>query len=134
MLPQNVSQIEKIRLLYSDKSFTLEFTAPDAAVPANIIYACKLEGFDNEWIYYNSSQRFATYTNLNPGTYTFKVKASNDPEVWGDNVTSLTIVVEPPLWATWWARTLYFLLACGALWLLVRFFTLRMNEKNELRI
>jgi len=134
VLPQNVSQIEKIRLLYSDKSFTLEFTAPDAAVPANIIYACKLEGFDNEWIYYNSSQRFATYTNLNPGTYTFKVKASNDPEVWGDNVTSLTIVVEPPLWATWWARTLYFLLACGAVWLLLRFFTLRMKEKNELRI
>ena len=134
VLPQSVSQIEKIRLLYSDKSFTLEFTAPDAAVPANIIYACKLEGFDNEWIYYNSSQRFATYTNLNPGTYTFKVKASNDPEVWGDNVTSLTIVVEPPLWATWWARTLYFLLACGAVWLLLRFFTLRMKEKNELRI
>ena len=120
--------------MYSDKSFTLEFTTPDAAVPANIIYACKLEGFDNEWIYYNSSQRFATYTNLNPGTYTFKVKASNDPEVWGDNVTSLTIVVEPPLWATWWARTLYFLLACGAVWLLLRFFTLRMKEKNELRI
>ena len=93
-----------------------------------------MEGFDNEWIYYNSSQRFATYTNLNPGTYTFKVKASNDPEVWGDNVTSLTIVVEPPLWATWWARTLYFLLACGAVWLLLRFFTLRMKEKNELRI
>ena len=134
VLPQNVSQIEKIRLLYSDKSFTLEFTAPDAAVPANIIYACKLEGFDNEWIYYNSSQRFATYTNLNPGTYKFKVKASNDPEVWGDNVTSLTIVVEPPLWATWWARTLYFLLACGAVWLLLRFFTLRLKEKNELRI
>lgn len=134
ILPESISEIKKIKLQYNDKSFSLGFTAPEAIEPANITYACKLEGFDNEWIFYDSSQRFATYTNLNPGTYTFKVKASNDPEVWGDKYTSLTVVVEPPFWETWWARTLYFLIACGVAWLTLRFLNIRMKEKNELRI
>lgn len=134
VLTESISESNKIRLRYNDKSFSLEFTAPEAIEPANITYACKLEGFDNEWILYDSSQRYATYTNLNPGTYTFKVKASNDPEIWGEEYTSLTIVIEPPFWATWWARTLYFLISCVLVWMILRFFTIRMKEKNELRI
>ncbi len=63
-----------------------------------------MEGFDNDWVYTNASNRYATYTNLDPGTYIFRVKASNCDNVWNDQGTSLVIEISPPYWKTWWFR------------------------------
>jgi signal transduction histidine kinase/ligand-binding sensor domain-containing protein/DNA-binding response OmpR family regulator len=134
VLTRNISETKKITLRYSDKVFTLGFVAMGSYKSYSTVYACKLEGFDKEWVVYDYRQRSVTYTNLNPGTYTFRVKASSDPEVWGDEVTSLVIVVEPPLWNTWWAKTLYILLSLGVIYAVFRFFLFRIHEKNELRI
>lgn len=134
ILTKSLSETAKIKLRHSDKSFTLEFTAPDAPAPSAILYACRMEGFDREWVQYDHTRRYATYTNLDPGTYTFQVKASNDPDVWGAEATLLVIEIQPPIWATWWARLGYVLLACGIATLLLRFAFIRIREKNELRI
>ena len=64
-----------------------------------------LEGFDPEWNYVGD-QRFATFTNLDPGTYTFRVKSSNNDGIWNEEGTSLVIHVLPPWWKTIWFRAL----------------------------
>ncbi|HEY2726233.1 MAG TPA: triple tyrosine motif-containing protein, partial [Parafilimonas sp.] len=70
-------------------------------------YAYKLEGLDKDWI--NTSNRtVANYSNLSPGTYTFKVKAANNNGSWNNTGASLTIIISPPFWQTWW-----FILLCA---------------------
>lgn len=61
-----------------------------------------MEGFEKEWNYTNSSRRYVTYTNLDPGQYTFKVKASNNDGIWNETGVSLDIIILPPWWKTWW--------------------------------
>ncbi|MEJ2544997.1 MAG: triple tyrosine motif-containing protein, partial [Calditrichaceae bacterium] len=67
-------------------------------------YAYKLEGFDDNWNYVDAKQRAVTYTNLDPGNYTFLVKASNNDGRWNEKGTSLKIKISPPYWKTWWFR------------------------------
>ncbi len=64
-----------------------------------------MQGFENEWNYTNSSRRYVTYTNLDPGKYTFKVKASNNDGVWNERGVSLEIIILPPWWKTWWFKS-----------------------------
>ena len=55
-------------------------------------------GFDEDWVYTNSSRRFANYTNLSPGNYTFYVKASNNDGVWDESPSMVSLEVVPPFW------------------------------------
>ncbi|MDR2809326.1 MAG: response regulator [Tannerellaceae bacterium] len=132
VLTRTISESKKITLRYSDKNFTLNFVAMGSFKPYSTIYALKLEGFDKDWIMHDFNNRSVTYTNLSPGTYTFRIKASNDPEVWGDEDTTLTIEIEPPLWNTWWAKSFYVLLALGIIYAIFRITIIRIREKNEL--
>ena len=69
-------------------------------------YAYKLEGFDKDWIYTDATKRFANYTNLDAGEYTFRVKASNNDGVWNEEGTSIKLIITPPYWQTWWFKLL----------------------------
>ncbi len=84
------------------KVFTIEFTSPNFLRSEKIRYAYKLEGFDDEWNYTDHSKRFATYTNLSPDKYTFRVKASRSLNTWETEETNLHIKVLPPFYLTWW--------------------------------
>src|SRR5690606_10880421 len=77
-------------------------------------YAYKLEGFDDEW-HFSGTKRSATYTNLDPGKYTFRVKASNNDGIWNEQGATLSIIVTPPVWGTWWFKLVSFLLVVGTL-------------------
>jgi signal transduction histidine kinase/ligand-binding sensor domain-containing protein/DNA-binding response OmpR family regulator len=134
VLDRHINETGKINLRYSDKNFTLDFVAMGSYKPYSTVYACKLEGFDKDWVVYDYAHRSVTYTNLNPGTYTFRIKASSNPEVWGDEDASLIIEIEPPLWNTWQAKALYALLALGIVYAVFRFTIIRIREKNELQI
>ncbi|HEY9725779.1 MAG TPA: histidine kinase dimerization/phosphoacceptor domain -containing protein, partial [Chroococcales cyanobacterium] len=101
-----ISEAKETKLSYKDNFFGFEFAALDYTNPQKNQYAYKLEGFDKDWIY-SGSRRYATYTNLDGGTYTFRVKGSNNDGVWNEEGTSLKIIITPPLWKTWWAYTLY---------------------------
>jgi signal transduction histidine kinase len=74
--------------------------------PAKNQYAYKLEGFDKDWIY-SGSRRYVAYTNINPGTYTFRVKGTNNDGVWNNEGAALTIIIKSPWWRAWWAYCLY---------------------------
>ena len=103
----DVSILEELVLDYQHNNFTLEFSSMELTSPEKNLYRHKLEGFDEEWIETDWKNRTATYTNLDAGTYTFRVKASNYHGIWSDNERVLSVIILPPPWKTWWAYTLY---------------------------
>ena len=105
-LQQSISVIRHITLPYNYTSLSLEFAALDYRAPAKNQYAYMLEGFNRDWISTDSENRRATYTNLDAGDYTFRVKASNNDGVWNEEGIALVITITPPWWATWWFRSL----------------------------
>jgi len=75
-------------------------------LPQKNQYAYQLEGFDKDWNHIGTRRR-ASYTNVPHGTYLFRVKGSNNDNVWNETGTKLKITILPPPWKTWWAYTLY---------------------------
>jgi len=116
-LKTEISLTKQITLSYRQSSLEFEYAALNYTTARNNQYAYKLEGFDTSWSYvYNS--RKAAYTNLNPGTYTFHVKASNNDGIWNEDGTSLTITINPPFWLTWWFKILALAVIGGAIYAL----------------
>jgi hypothetical protein len=66
-----------------------------------------LDRFDRGWQFTDATRRFATYTHLDPGDYTFRVKASNNDGVWNEQGVALHIRILPPWWGTWWFRACF---------------------------
>ena len=110
-----VSMGKKIRLSYDQSVFTIKFAALNYRASPKNQYAYMMEGFDQRWNYVNSKRRFATYTNLDAGEYTFKVKASNNDGLWNETGTSIKVIITPPWWQTWWAYLVYSILIVGSL-------------------
>ena len=104
-LDRSISETKEIVLNDHQSGFTFEFSALNYTLSNKNQYAYKLEGFDKDWNYIGN-RRTATYTNLDPGKYTFKVKASNNDGVWNEVGTSIIIRILPPFWETWWFRIL----------------------------
>jgi ligand-binding sensor domain-containing protein/signal transduction histidine kinase len=131
ILRQAINHTPEITLQYNESVFTLEFAALSYTLPEKNKYAYKMEGFDNDWSYIGSG-RSATYTNLDPGTYTFRVKASNSDGIWNEEGTSLVIRIIPPWWKTWWFRTVSVLALIGLAWGYSRLRIQAINEQKKL--
>jgi signal transduction histidine kinase/ligand-binding sensor domain-containing protein len=112
-LPRHVMEIDHLTLSYKESVFSFEFAALDFVAPKKNRFAYKMEGFDEDWTYCGD-RRFATYTNLDPGEYVFRVKGSNNDGVWNEEGAAIRITITPPWWRTWWAYAIYgLLLAAG---------------------
>jgi signal transduction histidine kinase/ligand-binding sensor domain-containing protein/DNA-binding response OmpR family regulator len=122
LLKESLSQLQSIDLKFKENVFSIEFASLDFAHSTRDKYAYMLQGFNPDWLYTNGNQRQITYTNLDPGSYTFKVKVLNADGFWSD-VKSLQINIEPPFWRTPLAYIIYVLIAAG-LFLLARRITL----------
>lgn len=122
-LKSSISETKEIVLTSEQSVFSFEFSALNYTLSGKNQYAYMLEGFDNNWNYIGN-RRTATYTNLDPGTYTFRVKASNNDGVWNEVGTSVIIRVLPPFWETWWFRTL---LIAGIIGTALSYYRYRMN-------
>jgi len=105
ILTQDISQTRAIKLSYKHSVFSFEFVALNYAIPEQNQYAYKMEGFESDWNYVGN-RRFATYTNLDPGTYTFRVKAANNDGIWNETGTAIDITITPPFWKTLWFKIL----------------------------
>ncbi len=132
VLDQGINFTEKIRLKYSENSFAIYFSALHFSAPNKNMYKYKLEGFDSEWIKKNSNERFAKYTNLQPGKYVFKLLASNNDGVWSNEVRQLEITVVPPWWKSNLALIAYTILFGWLLWFFQKYSIIRIKQKNEL--
>ena len=111
-LSRNIEYTDHLTLNHDQSIFSLEFAALNFVSPENSEYAYRLDGVDPDWNY-TRERRFAAYTNLNPGEYTFHVRAANGDGVWNNDGVSLRITILPPWWATWWAYLLYGVGAIG---------------------
>jgi len=109
-----VNQARSVTLSHRDSAFALEFAALHYADPSRNRYAYQLEGFDSDWVEADATKRYASYTNLDPGHYVFRVRASNKDGVWNETPATLEITITPPLWKTWWFRTLAVALVLAA--------------------
>ncbi|WP_333819545.1 two-component regulator propeller domain-containing protein [Ohtaekwangia sp.] len=103
VLKTAINETREITLSYKHSVFSFEFAALDFTLPANNQYAYIMEGFDKDWIY-AGNRHTATYTNLDPGTYTFRVKASNNDGMWNEQGTFIIIHILPPWWMTAWFK------------------------------
>ncbi len=102
ILNKQITYTDQLTLRNTDKIFTIEFAALNFTHPEKCEFEYRLKGFEEEWVPTTYTRRYATYSNLKPGTYTFMVRASNNDGKWGYNTRELIIEVEPPFWATWW--------------------------------
>lgn len=107
-LQKHISETDEITLSYTQSVFSFEFVALNYVSPDKNQYAYMLEGFDKDW-YSIGNRRFATYTNIPPGTYTFRVKASNNDGIWNEEGASIQISIVPPFWQTTWFYLLLFI-------------------------
>ncbi len=131
-LRQSITEAKEIILSYKQTVFTLEFAALNFVSSQHNQYAYFLEGFDKKWNYVGT-QRKVTYTNLDPGEYIFKVKASNNDGVWTPDYISVKIIITPPFWKTWWFRGLALLTIIGAAYSFYRYrLSLVVQQKKEL--
>lgn len=110
---EQISVASEIRLNYK-QNFALGFVALNYTIPKQNHYAYKLDGFDKDWNYVGTAN-MASYTNLDPGEYTFRVKASNNDGIWSTKDTTIKIFVKPPFWRTTYAYLLYALAITGLL-------------------
>ncbi|MBC3788093.1 hybrid sensor histidine kinase/response regulator transcription factor [Spirosoma utsteinense] len=131
---QDINETTEIRLNYLQNFVSFDFAALQFNQSGKNQYRYKLTGLDKDWVY-SGNQATANYTNLSPATYTFVVNASNTSGVWSPHTRQLQVVVEPPLWRTWWAYIGYVLLLLGAiaLFLRIRINRIRLTSRMELR-
>lgn len=134
ILDKPLTAIDRVALKHNENSISFEFTALDYAAPEKTRYAYMLEGFDKDWNYTNASRRYANYTNLNGGEYTFKVKAANNEGVWNEQISTVKIFINPPWWKTIWARIIYVVLALVLLHLFRMLVLMRANFKHDLKL
>lgn len=123
-----INKKESVRLKYNNSSFTISFISLSFIAPTKNQYAYKLEGVDEDWIHIGNN-RSVTYVNLAPGKYTFRVKASNNHNIWNENGAELRFEILPPFWFSLPAKILYFIAVLLLIYLLFRNYT----KKHQIR-
>ena len=112
-LKKSITEVQAITLSYQQTAFSIEFSSLKYFKPEKMQYQYKLENFDNNWINLGTNHS-TTYTNLDAGEYTFKVRGMDNSDKWSEKVRSLQLTITPPFWKTWWFTGLSILLTVGS--------------------
>jgi signal transduction histidine kinase/ligand-binding sensor domain-containing protein/DNA-binding response OmpR family regulator len=131
ILPQSISETSEVRLPFKQNVISIEFAALNYVNSQNNLYSYFLEGFDKAWTD-PSTNRLATYTNLDPGDYTFHIKSFIPGIPDAGKGATLKIVISPPYWKTWWFKMLAFLVITLLIFTLLHFLLNREVLKNQL--
>ena len=132
-LKTSIAVAKEINLSYDQNVIAFKFAALDYNASNKIEYLYKLEGFDKDWIK-SGPLHLAAYTNLDPGSYIFRVKGTNSDGLWSSKIASVEINITPPVWKTVWAYGFYILLITLGLFSIRKFEMSRTRLRNELRI
>jgi len=137
-LQRAIHVASSIALRHDQSVFRLQFAALDFTAPQKNRYAYRLDRFDRDWQYTDATRRLATYTNLDPGDYTFRVKASNNDGVWNEHGVELHLTIVPPWWKTNWFRAAFIAVFLAMVWgvyeLRVRQMAAEFNVRLEERV
>jgi ligand-binding sensor domain-containing protein len=125
---------KQIELDFNENYFSIEYTALDFSNPDFIQYAYKLENADKEWIYTDAANRIAKYTNIDPGHYRFRVKASNGDGVWNEEGVFVDLIIKPPFWKTIWFILLEILLLVLIVIFIIRYREKKIKERTEFQL
>ncbi|WP_368148287.1 hybrid sensor histidine kinase/response regulator transcription factor, partial [Bacteroides cellulosilyticus] len=133
VLKESITFADAIRLKYNQSMFTIEFAALNFYNPNRVFYRYILEGYEKEW-HYNGKNRIASYTNVPPGSYTFRVETIDEanPELVSNRTLAITIL--PPWWLSWWAIVIYVVLGIIALYFSLRLAFFMIKMKNDIYI
>ena len=126
-----LAETDEITLAFNQNNISFEFAALHYGNPEKNGYAHILEGYDAEWVYDN--RNFITYTNLDPGKYKLKIRASNAYGVWNEEGKTIYITILPPWWRSWWAYALYALVALIIIATAVRILQVRIKRRERER-
>lgn len=132
ILDQVIDDTPEIRLAYNQNNISVGYCALNYIFPDKNQYAYRLEGHDKSWNYVGNRKE-AYYTNLSPGTYTFEVKASNNDGVWNEQARTLSIIISPPMWKTWYAYVFYVVLFISVFGLILYYINSKQRLERELQ-
>ena len=132
-LPDLVHRIREVELHHEQNFFSFRFSALEFVRPEKIDYAYRMVGFDHDWVQ-AGPRAYAGYTNLDPGRYTFQVKATDANGVWGDSILSLAVIIHPPWWQTPWAYLLFALAGASVLYGTWRYDRKRVQLRHRLEM
>jgi signal transduction histidine kinase/DNA-binding response OmpR family regulator len=133
ILKEVISRTKEITLAYDQNVITFDFVGLNYTFPDKSTYAYKLEGLDQDWNFVGN-QRSATYRYLNPGEYNFKVKVSNTVNNWNSDYASIKVVINAPIWKTYYAYVFYVACISGLTALLLSFRTKQLGLRRRLKI
>ncbi len=131
ILSESPGYIKELNLDYDENFITIEFSGLNFNKSNNLYYRYRLEGFDSEWneIQGTSVEPQAVYTDLPPGSYTFRVYAANESKEWGEKCGELKVTVHPPFWDTAWAHIVYVIIVISILLGIAAYFIKRNRIK-----
>ena len=121
------------QLSYNQSTIGINYSTMSFLAPDLIKYAYYMEGFDKDWVYQDHSH-YAYYTQLPPGNYTFKVKATNISDIWNEEPTELKIIITPPWWSSTTAKLFYFILFALGCYFVFRQIKQQNNKKLQQEI
>ena len=131
-LKESITYTDEITLSHTQSNFSLDFAALSFTAPEVLQYKYQMEGLSKSWNDLKGNRR-VDFIGMSPGTYTFKIKASSLDGVWTKE-TRLRIVILPPWWKSNWAYALYILFTALLVYLVLRFYYKRIQEKNKRKI
>jgi signal transduction histidine kinase/ligand-binding sensor domain-containing protein/DNA-binding response OmpR family regulator len=132
VIKENPSEAQDVEISYKEKAFGVEFSSLNFEESEVIRYAYILEGFESDWNYVSSNRRYASYTNLTPGRYTFKVKASGTGGEFSGAPKVIRLTIVPPFWETLWFRVLALLVLIGLVYAYVRYRTYSLKKQKQI--
>jgi len=134
VLKKSMPYVDSLTLSYRDSVFSFEFAALSYTNSQKNRYRYKLERFDPGWNEVSSKQRLGTYTNLDPGSYVFRVQGSNSDGAWNEKGASLRIIVTPPWWSTNWFRALCASFFIALLWAMYQLRVRQLHHQFEMTL
>jgi ligand-binding sensor domain-containing protein/signal transduction histidine kinase/DNA-binding response OmpR family regulator len=120
-----------IQLAYNQNTFSVSFNVLNYSLNHLVEYAYMLSGLEKGW-YNTQGENSITFRNIPPGTYELKIQSRIKNQEWSKDITAIQIVIHPPFWLTWWAKSIYVLLAIAAIFFIFRFYKRRLNVENAL--
>ncbi|WP_372938793.1 two-component regulator propeller domain-containing protein, partial [Seonamhaeicola sp.] len=130
LLNKGISEVKDITLKYDENYISFEFVGLYLENPERVQYAYRMKGLDDEFINIGSN-RVVNLSNLESGSYTFEVKASTNGKWDEAQTTSVNVKILPPIWRTWWAYLIYFVIGALVFWLIMYYYTLKVQEEQK---
>lgn len=134
ILNKRLNKTDEIKLNYKQDDFSIEFTSTNFANVKVNEYRYKLIGFDKSWQEVSNSKRFATYSRIPSGSYTFVAEATNPDGNWSGLQKEIKIKVAPAPWKTWWAYLFYCLILASIVFTLLFFWQNKQKLRNQIEL